>query len=540
MTANNICNDIREQLLTLLPADMSPEKISLWEKERLNWDDPSRRYSTCMRAYGNPAKRVQYFRKMLKGKSPSFCHFALALSIADGIFKRTCLTTNFDKLLESAFIQRGAVECQPLRTDDELKYWEDDQERCYVIKLHGDYDTNNILNTDDEVIRISEKFKDKVTDLTKDAGMLVLGTAGYEKSIHTLFDHLTVSGDNKILSYGVLWGVFIPEARRELSQDELEETIQRQIDKGAVSPDIVAMMKRMSPKDEDFCFFPLWGGAGNFMFDLIERTDSKPLKATAKLYLDHEMRLWHVFKRVKDMSDAAIQKHIDSLEEQQKNLLKKLGSPSPTTEKVFEAYSKDERVTLNVAYGNIAKRSWMAAPEFQNVTRAVVSPEDTCISAGGGVAYLLLERAGKYSILNELSKFPSPIEHGKIIVTSGGNLPVHYIFHAAAVEITKDATYSVSKQDVCRTMTEVLEKAKALGVGALWVPLMAAGVASLGPTQSLEGILEAIAGWKAGEHEIKINIAIYKEGELARNVVRQHLKRKLSERFTVRQPPDGQ
>lgn len=536
MTAQKICENIRQQLL---PADLSPKKVIQWEKERLNWDDPSRKYSTCMRAYGNPAKRVQYFREMLKGKPPAFCQFALALLIADGVFKRTCLTTNFDKLLESAFTNRGILECQPIRTDEELKYWEDDQERCYVLKLHGDYDTNNILNTDDEVISINEKFKAKVRDLSQDAGMLVLGTAGYEKSIHTLFDYLTGDGGEKVLSYGILWGIFIPDARpQNLTQNGLEKLIQQQIDKGGVGPDIVSMMKRMSLKNEDFCFFPLWGGAGNFMFNLIEKTDNKLLKATAKLYLDHEMRLWNVFKRA-DMADAAIRKHISSLKKQQENLLQKLGTPSASIEKVFEAQSKDKRVVVNVAYGNIARRSWLSAPEFQQVTRAIVSPEDTCISAGGGVAYLILERAGKYAILNELSKFPSPIEHCNIVVTSGGNLPVHYIFHAAAVEITKGGTYTVSKQNVCKTMTEVLEKAKALNVRAVWVPLMGAGVGSLGPKQSLEGILEAVAGWKGGEHEIKVNITIYKEGEIPRNVVRQYLQRKLSKRFTVQQSPES-
>src|SRR5205085_488630 len=129
-TAQEICEDIK---IKLRPEGLSPRKIAQWEKERLNWDIPGRKYATCMRAYGNPVKRVQYFREMLKGKSPAFCQFALALLMKEGVFKKTCLTTNFDKLLESAFTKRGDAECQPIRTDDELKYWEDDHERCYVI-----------------------------------------------------------------------------------------------------------------------------------------------------------------------------------------------------------------------------------------------------------------------------------------------------------------------------------------------------------------------------------------------------------------------
>jgi O-acetyl-ADP-ribose deacetylase (regulator of RNase III) len=78
----------------------------------------------------------------------------------------------------------------------------------------------------------------------------------------------------------------------------------------------------------------------------------------------------------------------------------------------------------------------------------------------------------------------------------------------------------------------VLEKAKALNVGVLWVPLMGAGVASLGPKQSFEGILEAIADWQGKTHQIIIMIVIYKEGELPRHVVAKSLKSK-QPKFTV-------
>jgi O-acetyl-ADP-ribose deacetylase (regulator of RNase III) len=177
----------------------------------------------------------------------------------------------------------------------------------------------------------------------------------------------------------------------------------------------------------------------------------------------------------------------------------------------------------------------MTHKNFLAKRRAIISADDTCISAGGGVAKLLLEKAGEHNLLNEIAKF-APIAQCGVVVTSGGKLPVHYIFHAATLEIEEigeNLQYSVSVNDVYKTMTEALNKASALQVGALWVPLMGAGVAPLKPKQSLEGILEAINDWASKKHALDILIVIYKESELPRNIVRQCFTRKLDSRFFI-------
>jgi len=62
------------------------------------------------------------------------------------------------EVIEMAFAQQAVSEFQAIRSDEEQQYWgyEDKQ---YVIKLHGDYDTANILNTNDEAIRIPESLQ---------------------------------------------------------------------------------------------------------------------------------------------------------------------------------------------------------------------------------------------------------------------------------------------------------------------------------------------------------------------------------------------
>jgi len=530
-TADEICNDIREELIGCA----NIPNIEFWANTTLNWNDPSRKYSTCI-AKGRPnmAKRVAYFRKILQGKQPSFCHHAVALLMTNGYFKNTCLTTNFDKLLEIAFAQQGNWECQPIRSDDEAQYWENDKDKSYIIKLHGDYDTQNILNTFEETILISDTKRDMVKRFLQNAGMVVFGTAGNEKSIYTMFDYLSSDkvASDKVLSHGLLWGVYMGSSRpKNMNDDESKNLLEKRIkEEGVVSREILAMINRTSSKNELFCFFPVWG-AGNFILNLIQKTEDSALIETAELYLDHKKRIRNVFNKRAGLSEDAISKHIASLKKRQD----KISGDPQATEKVFEITSKPIPVKIAVHYGDITSRLLMTEKDFQSKRLAIISPDDTCISAGGGAAKLLLEKAGAYNILNEIAKF-SPIEHCAVAVTSGGKLPVHYIFHAAAleiVEIGKNLQYSVSKEDVQKTMMAALNKASALEVEVLLVPLMGAGAASLQPKQSLEGILEAINSWASKKHKMNIIIVIYKEGELPRNIVHQCLKRKLHLRFSI-------
>src|SRR6267378_5357273 len=155
MTALGICQEIRQWLIEseLLSTKDEAEAIRRVELE-LKWTDVDTRYFMCMRkGFSARDARVGYFRKLLENVRPAFCHHAVALLMGKGYFKSTCLTTNFDKLTETAFMQQGRFECQPIRNESEIKYYAPDQKRRYIIKLHGDYDTENVLNTAAETIR---------------------------------------------------------------------------------------------------------------------------------------------------------------------------------------------------------------------------------------------------------------------------------------------------------------------------------------------------------------------------------------------------
>ncbi|MFN7931003.1 MAG: macro domain-containing protein [Blastocatellia bacterium] len=528
--AAQICNEIYEELRQLrrLAAQDADHEREL--KKKLKWDDLRSRYATCIEeCYPDRALRVAYFRKMLKGVAPSFSHHALALLIHKRYFKNTCLTTNFDKLLESAFIQQGHSECQPIRNDEERRFWSSEEDRYYVIKLHGDYDTHNVLNTSDETVLISEQLLDDTCRLLDSAGLVVIGTAGYETSVFTLFNYLSRKG-GRILSRGLLWGVYVGTAKPDgITDEEIRTLVKEKLAQGIVSQDICSMIERNSA-GRLFRFFPVWG-TGNFFYKLIKSTQNKEIKGAVSLYLDREMRLRHVFDKAGLPKDA-INAHLTQLEQKRTRPVDGEARGSSPVE-VFQATSQSSQVTLRIFYGDITSRTFMGKDEFEAFRRAVISPDDIFITAGGGVAESFLEKAGQRFILNEVAKF-SPIPLGAVAVTSAGNLPVQYIFHAAAIQVERNASYTVSRQSVYTATLAALHKASALEVGALWVPLMGTGVAGLPAKESLEGILEAIAKWEqTNSLPNMILIFIYKHTILETHDVYKLMKAKLTPRFVI-------
>ena len=198
-------------------------------------------------------------------------------------------------------------------------------------------------------------------------------------------------------------------------------------------------------------------------------------------------------------------------------------------------------------YGDITSRSLMGATEFSDVRRAVVSPEDTFVSAGGGVAYQLLEKAGSRIALNELAKF-APIRQRTIAVTSGGGLPVHHIFHAATIKLDETGAYSVSKADVVETVGAILDTALVLTVGIVWVPLLRCWC-GISPAQRFFG-RRAGRGSHLGSvgntdqrspGPLRIAIVIYQERQLARARAADAVGKTLGGAYTVtRQSAPGE
>ena len=319
--ADAICQKARADLLAAAGIDPEArEARERWANEFLSWGDTTRRYVTCIREWlPNEATRVEHFRRLLADTGPSFCHHAVALLMSRGYLQSTCLTTNFDHLLERAFSDQAIAECQAIRSESEARYWENRSDRYYVVKLHGDIDTLNVLNTREETIAIRDELVWIVDTVTRAAGLVVLGTAGNEKSIRALFDHLgrrSPTADAS-LSFGLLWGVYMASPKPvSLSSAELNSRVLERISEGEVNREIVEIIA--DSRNDLFCFFPVWS-SGDFMRDLVVATRNMALVSLATQHLDHDMRLRHLFSNA-GFPESAVTRHIDALRRQRASL----------------------------------------------------------------------------------------------------------------------------------------------------------------------------------------------------------------------------
>jgi O-acetyl-ADP-ribose deacetylase (regulator of RNase III) len=237
------------------------------------------------------------------------------------------------------------------------------------------------------------------------------------------------------------------------------------------------------------------------------------------------MRVRQALKR-ENMSDAGIKWHIDRLRAKKRTPTKR---QAPVAVATATRVRKHGRIEVSIVYGDITSRTYMST--FEGTRMAVVSPDDTLLTAGGGVAEGLLAKAGPQFILNELAKF-GKIEQGQVVVTSGGNLPVEYVFHAAALQVQEEA-YAVSKQSVYASVEQTLQKAEALDVQTLWVPLMGTGAGTLDERDSIDGIFEAIRDWKPkSTTSMTIVVFIYDFTTLDRHVAEQSMRKLLSSQFS--------
>jgi O-acetyl-ADP-ribose deacetylase (regulator of RNase III) len=437
------------------------------------------------------------------------------LLINRGILTRDCLTTNFDKLIERAFHDVGVMECQPIRSSDELQFHQQLDDKAFCIKVHGDYDTHNVLNTEEETVVIDPSVNIFLEELLRNRGLIVIGSAGFEKSIHTLFDRLTSkdAASRRVLRYGLLWGVYTGEGAAEPMKE-----VERLVEGGQVSPEIVKIMDRNYRADTPFAFFPVVG-AGEFLRRLMIYSGDAELVRLAEPYFDHEMRIRHLFRQ-QGLSEKAFREHVGRLRQAQKRA-ESGGSPSNPIVAFRDQEVPRSSTMVSLLYGSLADARLLQLGRKDTGRAAIVSPDDTFISIGGGTALALARGAGERGVLHDVSKL-APLRLGQVAVTSAGKLPVEYLFHGASVEIREDGV-NWSEESIYGVMKNALRCAISLGVTALFAPLLAAGTGRAPAARSAHQILRAVFELDrdldpavVGASSIRVNIVVFSETELPR------------------------
>ncbi len=112
-----------------------------------------------------------------KKKVPTDAHYAIAELVSKGFIK-VVITTNFDQLLESALKEKGVTPIV-VASVDALKGAEPlAHSHCYILKLHGDYKDNRILNTEDELATYPDEYKALLARIFDEYGLIVCGWSG--------------------------------------------------------------------------------------------------------------------------------------------------------------------------------------------------------------------------------------------------------------------------------------------------------------------------------------------------------------------------
>ena len=107
-------------------------------------------------------------------KQPTAAHHAIAQLAAQGFIK-VIITTNFDRLTESALREAG-VEPDVLSSPDDLDgALPLTHMQCCVLKVHGDYRDTRIRNTPDELGKYPEEINRFLNRVFDEFGLIVCG-----------------------------------------------------------------------------------------------------------------------------------------------------------------------------------------------------------------------------------------------------------------------------------------------------------------------------------------------------------------------------
>jgi hypothetical protein len=110
-------------------------------------------------------------------KVPGAAHHALAELVGRG-YVRVIVTTNFDRLLETALGTAG-IEEQMLSGPSDLPGMIPLQHTaCTVIKLHGDYQQANLINTDAELAEYHPGWLGLLRRVLTEYGLVTVGWSG--------------------------------------------------------------------------------------------------------------------------------------------------------------------------------------------------------------------------------------------------------------------------------------------------------------------------------------------------------------------------
>ena len=156
------------------------------------------RYSSILEELApSPAERQSLLRHYFEAtaeereegtKTPTAAHHAIARLVRDR-WIRVILTTNFDRLLESALDTAGITPVIISSADQALGATPIAHTDCTILKVHGDYLDTRIRNSEDELRKYEEAVESLLGQILDQYGLVVCGwSAEHDTALRTAIE----------------------------------------------------------------------------------------------------------------------------------------------------------------------------------------------------------------------------------------------------------------------------------------------------------------------------------------------------------------
>ena len=155
-------------------------------------------YSAYFEAtYHAPRDRRAYLDELIVRGKPSFGHLALALLMSEKLC-HIVWTTNFDRTLEDAAASilggTGHLVVGDLGEPEKFRRTFEENRWPVYGKLHGDYHSEALKNTDDELREQDTEMRRNLIDSCRRYGLAVVGYSGRDASVMEAFEEALDNG----------------------------------------------------------------------------------------------------------------------------------------------------------------------------------------------------------------------------------------------------------------------------------------------------------------------------------------------------------
>lgn len=160
--------------------------------------DTPEEYATLFEAaFPSEADRRSYLDSKLSGAKPSFGHLALA-SLMKANLTKLIWTTNFDSLVADAaaklYESTGPLSVVDLDAPELAAQLIGDQRWPIEVKIHGDFRSRRLKNTDDELRHQDTRIRKMLVDSCVRCGLVVAGYSGRDDSVMDALEEALATG----------------------------------------------------------------------------------------------------------------------------------------------------------------------------------------------------------------------------------------------------------------------------------------------------------------------------------------------------------